>query len=65
MPEKGWKSISVRDAVFDKLKKKAEKEHRTVTNMAEVIILEATAIIMRATVIPEDAKHPRVISDGY
>lgn len=42
MPEKGWKSISVRDAVFDKLKKKAEKEHRTVTNMAEVIILEAT-----------------------
>jgi hypothetical protein len=42
MPEKGWKSVSVRDEVFAKLKKKAEKEHRSVTNMAEVIILDAT-----------------------
>ncbi len=42
MPVKGWKTITVRDEVFDKLKKKAEKEHRSVTNMAEFIILEAT-----------------------
>jgi predicted CopG family antitoxin len=42
MPVKGWKTITVRDEVFTKLKKKAEKEHRSVTNMAEVIILEAT-----------------------
>jgi hypothetical protein len=32
----------VRDAVFEKLKK-AEKEHRTVTNMAEIVIFGATA----------------------
>ena len=43
MPEKGWKSISVRDSVFEKLEKKAKAEHRTVTNMAEVILLEATS----------------------
>lgn len=41
MPYKGWKTIAVRDAVFEGLKKKADKEHRTVTNMAELIMLEA------------------------
>lgn len=42
MPEKGWRNVSVRDVVFEKVEKKAEKEHRTVTNMVEVILLEAT-----------------------
>lgn len=42
MPEKGWKTLVVREDIYAKLKKKAEKEHRSVTNMAEVILLEAT-----------------------
>lgn len=42
MPVKGWKTISVKDEVYAKLKKKADKEHRSITNMAEVILLEAT-----------------------
>ena len=42
MPYEGWKTVAVRDEVYAKLKKKADKEHRSVTNMAEVIILEAT-----------------------
>ena len=28
MPAEGWKSVSLRDAVFESLKKKAEKERR-------------------------------------
>jgi predicted CopG family antitoxin len=43
MPVKGWKTITVREEVFEKLKKKADKEHRSVTNMAEVLILDATS----------------------
>ncbi|MDV3294008.1 MAG: hypothetical protein LYZ70_07030 [Nitrososphaerales archaeon] len=42
MPYEGWKTVAVRDEVYAKLKKKADKEHRSVTNMAEVIILDAT-----------------------
>ena len=42
MPAQGWKVVSVREEVFAKVEKKAEKEHRTVTNMVEVIILGAT-----------------------
>ena len=41
MPADGWKSVSLRDAVFESLAKKAAKEHRSVNNMAEAIILEA------------------------
>jgi predicted CopG family antitoxin len=41
MPVKGWKTITIREEVFAKLKKRAEKENRSVTNMAETIILEA------------------------
>ncbi len=41
MPEKGWKSVGVRDEVYAKLRKKAEKEHRSITNMVEVILLDA------------------------
>jgi predicted CopG family antitoxin len=41
MPYEGWKTVAVRDEVYAKLKKKAEKEHRSLTNMVEVILLEA------------------------
>ena len=42
MPVKGWKTVTISEEVFAKLKKRAEKEHRSMTNMAEAIILEAT-----------------------
>ena len=42
MPEKGWKTVTLRDEVYERLRKRAEKEHRSVTNMVEVVILEAT-----------------------
>jgi hypothetical protein len=42
MPAQGWKVVSVREEVFAKVEKRAEKEHRTVTNMVEAILLEAT-----------------------
>jgi hypothetical protein len=42
MSIKGWKSINIHEEVYAKLEKRAEKEHRSITNMAEVIILEAT-----------------------
>ena len=42
MPAQGWKVVSVREEVFNKVEKRAEKEHRSVTNMVEVILLEAT-----------------------
>jgi predicted CopG family antitoxin len=42
MPLKGWKTLTIRDDVYSKLEKKAKSEHRSVTNMAEAIILEAT-----------------------
>lgn len=41
MPAKGWRTINVRDEVYAKLEKKARKENRNVSNMAETIILEA------------------------
>ena len=42
MPAQGWKVVSVREEVFNKVEKRAEKEHRSVTNMVEAILLEAT-----------------------
>lgn len=42
MPAKGWKVVSVREEVFSKVEKRAEKEHRSVTNMVETILLGAT-----------------------
>lgn len=42
MPAKGWRTVNVREVVYEKLEKKAKAEGRNVTNMAERIILEAT-----------------------
>ncbi len=42
MPAQGWKVVSVREEVFAKVEKRAVKEHRTVTNMVEAILREAT-----------------------
>ena len=42
MPAQGWKVVSVREEIFAKVEKKAQKENRTVTNMVETILLEAT-----------------------
>jgi predicted CopG family antitoxin len=42
MPIKGWKTLTIREEVYKKLQKKAQAEHRSVTNMAEAIILDAT-----------------------
>jgi len=41
MPAKGWRTVNLREEVYEKLEKKAKKENRNVTNMAETIILEA------------------------
>lgn len=35
MPRAGYRSISVKDALFVKLQKKAESEHRTIPEMLE------------------------------
>ena len=41
MPYKGWQTVAIREATYSKLEKKAEKENRSVSNMAETIISEA------------------------
>ena len=40
MPAKGWRTVNVREVVYEKLEKKAKAEGRNVTNMAERIIEE-------------------------
>ena len=41
MPYRGWKTITVRDAVHEKLKAKAKEAGKSVGGLAEEIILEA------------------------
>ena len=41
MPRDGWQSVALPDALYSKLEKRAEKEKRSVSNMAQVIIEEA------------------------
>jgi hypothetical protein len=35
MPREGYRSISVKDCLFERLKEKAENEHRTIPEMIE------------------------------
>lgn len=42
MPLKGYKTLTIKEEVYEKLEKRAKKENRSITNMAETIILEAT-----------------------
>ena len=37
MPLKGFKSITVKDYVYEKLSKIAERDHRTISNFLEVV----------------------------
>lgn len=41
MPYTGWKSVAVRDALYSKVEKQAEKEHRSVSNYVEKVLSEA------------------------
>lgn len=38
MPVEGWKSVSVREDVYVALEKKAKKQNRNVTNLADTIL---------------------------
>lgn len=40
MPNEGWKTVAIPDAVYSKLEAKAKREKRSVSNMALVIIEE-------------------------
>lgn len=40
MPNEGWKTVALPDAIYLKLEMKAKKEKRSVSNMALVIIEE-------------------------
>lgn len=41
MPREGWQSVALPDSLYTRLEKKATKEKRSVSNMAQVIIEEA------------------------
>jgi predicted CopG family antitoxin len=40
MPQDGWKTVALPDAVYARLEAKAKREKRSVSNMALVIIEE-------------------------
>jgi len=42
MPRKGYRSISVKDAVYSELEKKADSEHRTVPEEIEHLLENCT-----------------------
>jgi hypothetical protein len=44
MPGQGWKSIPVRDEVYEILEKKAAKQNRSVANLVEVLLKEALEV---------------------
>lgn len=41
MPREGWQSVALPDSLYARLEKRADKEKRSVSNMAQVIIEEA------------------------
>ena len=38
MPNEGQRSITIKEPIYDKIEKQAEKEHRSVANMVELAI---------------------------
>lgn len=40
MPTEGQKSITVKESIYDKAKKKADKEHRSVSNIFEFALMQ-------------------------
>ena len=40
MPQEGQRSITIKESIYDKVKRMADQEHRTVANMAELILLQ-------------------------
>lgn len=39
---KGYKTLTIKEEIYERLEKRAKKENRSTTNMAETILLEAT-----------------------
>ena len=40
MPQKGYQSITIREEIYNGLELEAEKKHRSVANLTELILIE-------------------------